>query len=59
MLVYTLKEQERVLVCTPEGREIVLTLVRTSDGRAKIGFDADRSIAIDREKVALQKRSAA
>lgn len=59
MLVYTLKEQERVVICTPEGREIVATLVRTSDGRAKIGFEADRAITIDREKVALQKRSAA
>lgn len=47
MLVLTRKNQERILI----GDNIVVTVVRASDGRVRLGFEAPANIRIHREEV--------
>lgn len=51
---------QEVVISTPEGREIVVTLAEArTPGRAKIGFKADPDVVIDRREIhELKKRAA-
>lgn len=54
MLVLSVHENERIMV----GDNIVITLVRNKGQQgARIGIDAPKDIAIDREKIYLAKRA--
>jgi carbon storage regulator len=51
MLVLTRKENERVVI----GNDITVTVVSIGPGRVKIGIDAPKWMAIDREEVHTRK----
>lgn len=52
MLVITRKEQERVVMYDEDGKEIaVILLVKSTDGKAQIGFEAPRSVRILRHEL--------
>ena len=59
MLVLTRKEQEEIVVRTPEGREIEFRLVRIFGAKARIGITADRECDVDRREVADRKAESA
>ena len=52
MLVLSRKVGERVFVGEGAGRTVV-TLLEVDRGKVRLGFEADRSIEINREEVAL------
>jgi carbon storage regulator len=52
MLVLTRKENERVVI----GNDITVTVVSIGPGRVKIGIDAPKWMAIDREEVHTRKQ---
>lgn len=58
MLVLSRAVNESVVIRTPEGREIRVYIVRAEKGCARLGFEADREIIIDREEVARRKEAA-
>lgn len=54
MLVLSRKRGERVVITTPEGVTIYVTLVETQgggNGKCRIGFDAPSKVSIHREEV--------
>lgn len=56
MLVLTRREGEEVIINVPASSEpqlVRLVVVKADRGRAKIGFDADRTVSIDRLEVLL------
>lgn len=50
LLVLTRRNSERIMIATTDG-EIVITLVETERGRAKIGITAPKDCRIDREEL--------
>ena len=48
MLVLSRKQNEEILIVTPQGEEIRLHIAEVKSGSAKIGLQADRSIQIMR-----------
>lgn len=55
MLVLSRKKDERIVIVTPEGRRIVVTMVRTVGCAPRIGIEADAEVTIDRWEVAERK----
>jgi carbon storage regulator len=51
MLVLSRNVGERIMI----GEDIIITLVRTEQGKAKIGIEAPRGTVVDREEVYQQK----
>lgn len=51
MLVLSRHVNERVFLTLPDGRQIVVTLVRTGWEKVRIGFDAPPDVTIHREEV--------
>lgn len=51
MLILGMKKGETVYI----GDDVTITLLGMECGQASIGFDAPRSIAVDREKVRRRK----
>jgi carbon storage regulator CsrA len=52
MLVLSRKIGERTVITTPDGYRIVMTLVDIRNGdKARMGWDADTAVTIDREEV--------
>ena len=47
MLVLSRKQSERVVI----GRDIVITVLETRDGRVRLGFEAPQGTPIHREEV--------
>ncbi len=56
MLVLSRYRDERIIIRTPEGRVIRLTIVGVMWDRVRIGIDADREVTIDRAEIDLIKR---
>ena len=56
MLVLTRKKNERIQLVTPAGDVIIVTMVRSQAGRAKIGITADKSIKIIRDEIKEDKK---
>jgi carbon storage regulator len=52
MLVLTRKENERVVI----GNDIVISVVSIGPGRVKIGIEAPKWMAIDREEIHTRKQ---
>lgn len=52
MLVLTRKENERVVI----GNDIVISVVSIGPGRVKIGIEAPKWMAIDREEIHARKQ---
>lgn len=50
MLVLTRLEDERVIITTAHGERIEVLVVK-SGGPIKLGFEADKSVAIHREEI--------
>jgi sRNA-binding carbon storage regulator CsrA len=50
LLVLMRHEGEKVVITTPSGERIVVILVETRFHKAKLGFQADRSITITRSE---------
>lgn len=48
MLIIARRKDERVILTTPEGTRVVLTLMGLDRARALLAFDAPRSIRIER-----------
>ena len=59
MLVLSRKNQESVVVGSPDGTECLLkvTVIRIRGGRVKLGFEADDSVPVDRAEVWEQRQS--
>ncbi len=64
MLVLTRQPQERIdgpgsqIICTmPDGREIVVTLIRLSRHTARIGIEAPRDVEIVRDDAKQKERA--
>ena len=58
MLVLSRKSGESVVITTPEGREIKVTLIQCSSQygpKARLAFAADPDVVIDREEVHKRK----
>jgi carbon storage regulator len=51
MLVLTRKQGERVMIQTPDGHEIVVTLVAIDTFKVKLGFDSPKDTQIMREEL--------
>ncbi len=51
MLVLARKPNQSIVIVTPEGRRIVITLVDTGYDRAKIGIMADRDVTVNRSEI--------
>jgi carbon storage regulator CsrA len=58
-LVLSRKVGERVRIRTKAGEVITVTLAEIDRGKAKLVFQADTAIAIDREEVVAAKDAAA
>lgn len=56
MLVLRRAVDERTVIRTPEGREIVVTVIDTGSGRVRLGFTADRDVQIDRAELLTSRR---
>lgn len=52
MLVLTRRTGELIHI----GDNIILKIISVEDGRVKIGIDAPREIAVDREEIYLRKK---
>ena len=52
MLVLARKPLERILITTPEGREIAVALCSLESNQARIGIEADREVRILRAELA-------
>lgn len=52
MLVLDRRQGERIFI----GDEIVITLVRTNGGTAKIGIEAPKGVMIDREEIRERRK---
>jgi carbon storage regulator CsrA len=57
MLVLSRYRDEKIILTTPEGRRIVLTVVGVMWDRVRIGVEADRDITVDREEIDVRKRT--
>lgn len=44
-----------VVITTPEGRRVVVRLVRASNTRATLGIEADRDVTINRAELEAKK----
>lgn len=55
MLVLSRKLSEQIVVTTPSGEQIVITVVTIDKGKIRLGLEADQSITIDRGEVAEEK----
>ena len=55
MLVLMQKPGETVIITLPDGTDIRVTVIATERGRSRMGYDAPRNIAIDREKIYRRK----
>jgi len=51
MLVLTRKKGEKIVVRTPHGEVIVITLGEHQHGRTKVGIDAPRDVTVHRWEV--------
>jgi len=51
MLVLSRQRDEEVVITTPEGREIVVTMVEIRADKCRLGFTADPCITIHRREV--------
>lgn len=55
MLVLSRRQQERIILTTPAGEKIIVTVVELRHGRqgsnARIGIEAPKTIRVDREEV--------
>jgi sRNA-binding carbon storage regulator CsrA len=56
MLSLTRYDGQRVILTLEDGRLIVVEAVESIQGKCRIGFEAPKSIVIDREEVYLRKR---
>lgn len=59
MLVMSRKRTEEIVVTTPEGREIVITLVEIRGDKVRLGVQAATEVRIDRREVHEIRRAAA
>jgi carbon storage regulator CsrA len=61
MLVLSRKKDERVIIRTPEGREIVVTVVECclKGNKVRLGFSADRDVQIYRDELRARAHEAA
>ena len=51
MLVLSRKTNERIVITTPSGDQIVVTLVAIFEAKVRIGFEAGRDVRIFREEL--------
>jgi len=51
MLILSRKVDERVIITTPDGKEISVMLVRQGTDRARLGFEAPANYRIRREEL--------
>lgn len=51
MLILTRHEQQRVLIETPSGENIWITVIKLERGKVGLGFEASQEISINREEV--------
>lgn len=51
MLVCSRKTNERMVITTPEGRLIRMTIVELRGDKVRVGFEADRDVVIDRQEI--------
>jgi carbon storage regulator len=51
MLVLSRRRGERIVITTPEGRQIVVEMVESNDHKARLGLQADADVVIHREEV--------
>ena len=49
MLILHRKDGERVLLVLPDGRELVVTVVRRAHGGVRLGFDTPRDVKVVRQ----------
>ena len=55
MLVLTRFTSERVILRTPHGEVITMTLIEAGHGRARLGFDAPIDVSVHREEIDVQR----
>lgn len=51
MLVLSRQRDERIVIITPEGREIEICVVDAQLGKCRIGVAADKSVVVHRKEV--------
>lgn len=56
MLVLTRKRDEDIVIKTPEGRTITVTVVRLFSDTVRLGFKADSSVVISRAELLPQEQ---
>ena len=56
MLVLTVREEGRVHLTDDRGRVSTVTVIRTLEGKAKLGFDFPEDVAILRGEVAARNQ---
>ncbi len=57
MLVLTRCSGNRVIITTPDGTEIVVTVLAVTDWGVRLGFNAPDSVVIDREEIHEAKQA--
>lgn len=55
MLVLSRKIGERIVITPPGHAEIVLTVVDVDGNKVRLGWDADKNVAINREEIQKKK----
>jgi carbon storage regulator CsrA len=51
MLVLARRVGQRIIITTPEGREIILSIAGIGEKSVELGFQADTAIDIKREEI--------
>lgn len=55
MLVLSRKTNEKLRITLEDGRQIVVVVVEVRGDKVRIGVEADRTIRVDREEIAISK----
>ena len=55
MLVLTCKKGEKIIIHDKQGLNIAVTVTASRNGRAALGFEAAKTIEIDRERIYKDK----
>jgi carbon storage regulator len=54
MLVLSRKLGQRIVITTPEGREVFVSVEKIGLDTVRIGIDAEREVSVHREEIAQQ-----
>lgn len=57
MLVLSRKKDQKIMITTPSGEEIMVMIVEIRGDKVRLGVKCARDIVVDREEVYLNKKA--